>query len=58
MTVETVVEQDHIHGQEHSILWMVIATIALGILIFIGEWLLHKKEHCDVCHSETHKHCV
>lgn len=59
LTVETVAEETHEHGHnEHSIGWMIISTVALGVLIFAGEWLLHRKQHCDVCHQEAHKHCL
>jgi hypothetical protein len=54
-TVESI--QNHTPGDSHSIFWMITATIALGIIIFIGEWLLHRKVHCDTCHQEVHQHC-
>lgn len=59
LTVETVVQEDAAHAHdEHSITWIIISTITLWIFIFIWEWLLHRKQHCDTCHGETHKHCV
>jgi hypothetical protein len=54
ITVETMDEHAH---DEHSTIWMIIATIVLGIFIFVGERLLHRKYHCDTCHVEAHKHC-
>lgn len=55
ITIETMKEQSH--GHEHDLLWMILATISLGILIFVGEWLLHRKIHCDHCHQDAHVHC-
>ena len=54
-TIESV--EEHSHGDEHSLLWMILATISLGVLIFVGEWLLHRKIHCDHCHQDAHAHC-
>lgn len=51
-TVEIIEEHQH-----HDISWMIIATIALWVIIFLWERLLHKKTHCDSCHAEAHKHC-
>lgn len=54
-TIESV--EAHSHWDEHSLLWIVLATISLGVLIFVGEWLLHRKTHCDHCHQDAHAHC-
>ena len=54
-TIESV--EEHSHAGEHSLSWMIIATISLGILIFVGEWLLHRKTHCDHHHQSAHEHC-
>jgi len=55
-TVESI--HEHHHWHEHDTVWMIIATIALWIIIFIWEWLIHKKFHCDSHHIEFHKiHC-
>ena len=53
-TIESVENNTH---NEHSLAWIVVATIALGVLIFVGERLLHRKLHCDHCHQSVHKHC-
>lgn len=37
--------------------WLIISTISVWILIFIWEYLLHKKYHCDHHHDKVHKHC-
>lgn len=46
--------KNHSHFNEF---WLIISTICLWIFIFIWEYLLHKKYHCEHCHSEVHKHC-
>lgn len=58
MAVEYVNEhaEEHAHD-EHSLLWLIIATISVWVIIVVGEWLLHRKIHCDTCHSKVHKHC-
>ncbi len=55
VTLESI--EEHHHWEEHNMVWMIVATLALWILIFVWEWLLHKKYHCDTCHWEVHKHC-
>jgi len=55
VTVEYVTKEiDH---TEHSLTWLIIATLSVGVIIIFGEWLLHKKVHCDNCHHEIHKDC-
>ena len=41
-----------------SILWIIFSVIILGILIYIGELLLHRKYHCDSHHGSLHKDCM
>nr|MDD3720580.1 hypothetical protein [Candidatus Gracilibacteria bacterium] len=49
---------NHIGTHSHSTeFWLIISTISLGVFIFIGEYLLHKKYHCDHSHQKVHKHC-
>ncbi len=55
-TVEHVAENMKDHP-EHSLTWLIITTLSAGILIAVGERLLHRKIHCDSCHSDVHKHC-
>lgn len=57
LTVDTVLQDDHA-PQHDSLLRLIITTLGLWVLIFFGEWLLHKKQHCDSCHAETHKNCT
>lgn len=46
------------HHHEDGIVWIIIATGALWIMIFIWEWLIHRKFHCDIHHGQFHKkHC-
>lgn len=48
----------HIEVQSHTTeIWLVISTIVLWIFIFIWEYLLHKRYHCEHHHAKTHKHC-
>ena len=54
-TIESV--EAHSTWDSHSLLWIVLATISLGVLIFVWEWLLHRKTHCDHCHQDAHAHC-
>ncbi len=47
----------HEYHSEYSITRMVIAAIVAGIVIFAGEYLLHRKTHCDTHHQSAHKKC-
>lgn len=52
--------EEYGHGQHHdeqNLLWMTIAAICTGILIFVGEYLLHRNVHCETHHADAHKHC-
>ena len=51
------IESVESHGHEHTLMWLIIATISLGILIFVGEWLLHRTSHCSHHHQSVHQHC-
>lgn len=42
---------------EHELGWIIAGACFLWILIFIGEYLLHRKIHCDSHHAKTHAHC-
>lgn len=42
---------------EHELQRIVAGSLLLGVLIFWGEWLLHKKYHCDHHHHKVHKYC-
>lgn len=57
LTVDTVMQDDH-WRETHSLFWLIITTCALWVLIFLGERLLHRKQHCDTCHAQTHKKCI
>lgn len=46
-----------VHHDEHEVGRMIAGAIFLGVLIFIGEYLLHRKTHCDTHHEKTHMHC-
>ncbi|MDD4151078.1 MAG: hypothetical protein PHR68_00480 [Candidatus Gracilibacteria bacterium] len=46
--------EKHSHASEF---WLIISTIILGIFIFVGEYLLHKRYHCESHHHKAHKHC-
>lgn len=46
-----------VHSEEHSGIWLLISTVVLGILIFLWEYLLHNKYHCETHHERVHKHC-
>lgn len=37
--------------------WIIISTVILWIFIFIWEYLLHKRYHCESHHAKAHKHC-
>jgi len=50
-------EETWIHHDEHDIVWMIAGAMLLWILIFIGEYLLHRKIHCDSHHSTANKYC-
>ncbi|MBW7954874.1 hypothetical protein H3C61_03610 [Candidatus Gracilibacteria bacterium] len=48
---------DLIDNNNHGDLWLIISTIVLGVFIFIGEYLLHTRYHCETHHNKVHKHC-
>lgn len=55
---EVTLEHIEHHWHEHwSDIWLIIWTICAWILIFIWEYLLHKKYHCEHNHAKVHKHC-
>jgi hypothetical protein len=45
------------HHDEHSLLWIIIASISAGVLILVGEHLLHRTTHCETHHAAAHIHC-
>lgn len=49
-------ETGHAHD-EHELGWMIAGALLLWVLIFAGEYLLHRKLHCDSHHETAHKHC-
>lgn len=49
-------ESWHIHD-EHELGWMIAWALLLWVLIFIWEYLLHRKLHCDSHHEKAHAHC-
>ncbi len=53
-TIEQIENQTRIHTSDF---WLIISTICLWIFIFIWEYLLHKKYHCEHSHAKVHKHC-
>ena len=42
---------------EHSIAWLIIATLSTGLLIALGEYRLHRSDHCETHHQKVHIHC-
>lgn len=42
---------------EHSNIWILVSTFVLWIFIFVGEYLLHNKYHCETHHESVHKSC-
>lgn len=54
---ETVHEMEEATHDHHSIQWLLIGTMAAGILIVLGEYWLHRTTHCMTHHSHAHKHC-
>lgn len=42
---------------EHDLPWMIGGAVLLGLLIFAGEYVLHRKLHCDTHHTKAHQHC-
>ncbi len=59
--VYVAVEAVHLHHEEHhgehDMIWIFIGAVLLGILIYVGETLLHRKIHCDTHHADAHNHC-
>lgn len=49
---------NHIEVHSHTTeFWLIISTIVLWIFIFVWEYLLHKRYHCESHHAKAHKHC-
>lgn len=44
-------------SHSHNDLWLIVSTIVLWIFIFIWEYLLHTRYHCETHHDKVHKHC-
>lgn len=42
---------------EHSMVWLIVGTLAAGVLIALGEYWLHRTTHCVTHHGKTHAHC-
>lgn len=53
---EITLEQIDKHNHT-SDFWLIVSTICLWIFIFVWEYLLHKKYHCEHNHEEVHKQC-
>lgn len=51
-TIHNIEEQAHA-----SDFWLIVSTIILWIFIFLWEYLLHKRYHCESHHHKVHKHC-
>lgn len=49
--------EEHAHHAHGSPFWLIVSTIILWIFIFAGEYLLHKRYHCESHHHKAHKHC-
>lgn len=47
-----------IHAHEEEGGWLILWVIMLGVLIYRGEWLLHRNIHCETHHHKAHSHCV
>jgi hypothetical protein len=41
----------------HELPWMIGGALLLGVLIFVGEWMLHRNMHCATHHQKAHQHC-
>ena len=41
---------------EHGI-WLIIGTLAAGVLIALGEYWLHRTTHCVTHHHKAHETC-
>lgn len=53
---EITLEQIDQHSHS-SDFWLIVSTICLWIFIFVWEYLLHRKYHCEHNHDKVHKHC-
>ena len=57
VTVHEMAEHAGEQHDEHSMTWLIVGTVAAGILIALGEYRLHRTRHCDTHHLSTHEHC-
>lgn len=59
--IATVEEHSQWHEHEHhsdEIIWLVIWTLVAWGLIYVGEKLIHKHQHCTTHHNWVHKNCI
>lgn len=49
-------EHGHAHD-EHSMTWLIVGTLAAGVLIALGEYWLHRTNHCVTHHHKAHASC-
>ena len=45
------------HSHEHSLRWLILATILAWWVILRWEYLLHRTRHCETHHGKVHQHC-
>ena len=55
-TLHEMEEHGHAHD-EHSMVWLIIGTLAAGVLIAFGEYWLHRTTHCVTHHHKAHTSC-
>ena len=55
-TLHHMEEHGHAHD-EHSMIWLIVGTLAAGVLIGLGEYWLHRTTHCVTHHHKAHASC-
>ncbi len=56
--LETLEEHWHDHHEWEETLWLIIWTLVAWIIIYFGEKLLHRNQHCATHHTHAHKECI
>ena len=57
VSVHEMTEHAGEHHDEHSMTWLIVATLGAWVLIALGEYRLHRTTHCQTHHVSAHTHC-
>lgn len=49
--------EEHGHAHDEHGIWLIVVTLAAGVLIALGEYWLHRTTHCVTHHHKAHATC-